>query len=300
MITKSKKNPRAGLFTLPTPVHPFIAPDETLTVRYTFSVAFMEWLLENFHPVNRPLSKNRMAAIIADIENGDWNPNSGNLVKFDTTGNIIDGQTRMYAHVALGRAMVSSVYYGLQPEAINFQDIVRPRKASANAVILESRLNGTRPTEAQFAFRDLQMQVAKWYVAGIKWMRGIPGARRTLSHMELNNAVRQAKTQIDFVLGNGMTENKFGTRPGFLSALAIYYTKAPAKALAFHSKMVSDPTKENGSPIHELREYLSRPSCGGSQPIYDHFNTVAAINAFHLGKNVDAFANNALRTSWAM
>ena len=274
--------------------HPFIAKDETFFKRYTFSVAFMRWLLTNHHPVNRPIDTNRVAAIKADIIANKWFNRSGNLVKVDVAGNIIDGHHRMIAHVDLKRDMVSSVLYGLPTKAINFQDTVRPRSAADNAVIFDGLTSGIIPTDHDFCSKRLQMRVAKWYVMGTKMMNGETNPSRRLSEVELNEALACYRNQLMFDLE--IATSRHTKRPGFLSALAIYRTKAPHKALAFRDQMTGIRASQ---PVVTLRDYLLKKSAGGSQPRYDHFNTVAAINAFHFGRDLDKLTNS-LRTSWAM
>ena len=66
---------------------------ETTKVNVTPTMA-LEWLDKNED--NRPLQQNHIALLARTMINGDWQFN-GESIKFDTTGNILDGQHRLWA-----------------------------------------------------------------------------------------------------------------------------------------------------------------------------------------------------------
>ena len=274
--------------------HPFIANKETLESGFTFDVPLLQYLHREFHPINRPPDMNRVEAIREDIRNGNWEAASGTYIKFDNTGCLIDGNHRFLAHMAENVPLISSVIYGLPRSAINYQDTNRPRSVAANTVILEHRIAGTIPSETDFSNKTLQMRVAKWYIAGLKWMNGMPNARRRLSDSEMIEALAKNNRQINFAIE--AATSKHTKRPGFLAAVAIYYTKAPKKALDFREQ-VSRGIKADAVCI-ALRDYLKLPSDGGSQPQYDYFNTVHAINCFHNEMELEGEFGKNVRASW--
>lgn len=274
-------------------VHPFMASTETHEVLYTFSVDFMKWLLANFHPTNRPADDSRINACRDDIRNGRWFPYAGNCIRFDVKGNLIDGQHRLLAHVAENVPMLSSVIYGLPTEAIKFIDANRSRSTAHNSVVFRHHTAGTLATEDEFKNETALFRLGKWYTIGVRWMTGENNARRRISEMEMTEIVKNASVQLAFALK--AASSRHTRRPGFLSALAIYFTKHPAKALEFREQMVHGVHASEAVMV--LRDYLMKKSNGGDAPMYDHFNTVHAINCFHNNKPVGKLPHGT-RTSW--
>lgn len=277
-------------------VHPFLAEKEDHAIQYPFSVPLMQFLLEKYNPINRPRANNRTDCYREDIRSDKWDYDTGNCILFDRNGNIIDGQHRLLAHILENRPMRASVIYGLPPKARLHIDNPRPRSAADNGVIYDSFMNGQLPTENEFKAARLLYRVAKWYTFGVRWMKGESNPRRRLSEAQLREIISQSKDQLSFAVQ--AASSKHTTRPGFLGALAIYYIKDPHKALKFREQIVRGVNATEA--VVSLRDYLMTPSMGGDQPMFDHFNSVHAINCFHLGKPVSSKFPFCTRTSWAI
>jgi hypothetical protein len=85
-----------------------------------------EWLERNRH--NRPVSDSLVISYGLDMLEGRWQYN-GDAIRFDTAGNLIDGQHRLKACLEAGVPFETDVIYGLAPEAIRTIDIGKVRTA---------------------------------------------------------------------------------------------------------------------------------------------------------------------------
>lgn len=91
-----------------------------------------QWLERNVR--NRPMSENTVIAYGLDMLEGRWQYD-GAPIRFDTDGNLIDGQHRLKACIDSGVSFENDVIFGLPPEAILTIDIHRPRTSGHIAAI---------------------------------------------------------------------------------------------------------------------------------------------------------------------
>jgi hypothetical protein len=87
----------------------------------------MEWLKRNIH--NRPFSKIHVGYLVALLRDGKYKLN-GEAIKFNSNGDLIDGQHRLMACVESGVSFQSLIVRGLEHEAFDTLDGGRPRSAA--------------------------------------------------------------------------------------------------------------------------------------------------------------------------
>jgi hypothetical protein len=75
-----------------------------------------EWLMVNIDR-NRNVKKSRISGYVRDIQNDSW-VLTGEAIKFDVNGHLIDGQNRCHAIVAAGRGAWALVVRGIREEAL--------------------------------------------------------------------------------------------------------------------------------------------------------------------------------------
>lgn len=97
------------------------------------------WLQKNIAN-NRAKKQNKIAAYVRDMRNGEWHLN-GESIKFDTNGNLIDGQNRLTAVVESGCTVAFVVVHGVQPAALGTIDVGSGR-SYADTLKIEGRDNG--------------------------------------------------------------------------------------------------------------------------------------------------------------
>lgn len=89
---------------------------------------------------NRNLKEHAIKKYARDMEAGRWLM-TGEAIKFDTGGNLLDGQNRLHAVIRSGATIQSTVIRGLEPESMKVMDIVQPR-SGADSLKLEGFGNG--------------------------------------------------------------------------------------------------------------------------------------------------------------
>ncbi len=101
----------------------------------------MTWLEKNEH--NRPLQSKHISTLARTMIRGDWVVN-GESLKFDTKGNVLDGQHRMWACIEANTPFRTFVTTNLPTKTFDTIDTGQTRKSSdilainkeANVVIL--------------------------------------------------------------------------------------------------------------------------------------------------------------------
>ena len=95
------------------------------------------WLDKNVK--NRKLSARRVAAFARDIKNNAWRF-TGDAIRFDVNGNLLDGQHRLRACIEAGKPFTSLVLYKLPTESRDFIDLGAPR-SPADVLMLNGHVN---------------------------------------------------------------------------------------------------------------------------------------------------------------
>lgn len=79
------------------------------------------WLRDNAEN-QRNTKPTKIAGYARDMLNGNWNSDSGETIKFNVLGKLIDGQNRLFAVVKASVAVEFDVAYGLPVEAMQVID----------------------------------------------------------------------------------------------------------------------------------------------------------------------------------
>lgn len=265
--------------------HPFISKKEKVVLGVTLSVDMMQWIVEYYHPLNRPRNNHRLKALERDVRNGDYRSDVGGFIKFDVNGNLIDGQKRIFAHLNMNIPLQVNVHFGLPADAMLYIDRNQPRSIAANVTLAKNVGFNRQPTNEEFSTDRLDYSVAAWCKHGLYWnTSGATKTKHIWTERELMEFVAEKSRMLEFVI----TDTRTTSRPGVLAAIAIYATKFPQEATKFRNLFYGIDTSPIpvGSPVHTLIEYLGPSSLGGNFPNYNYFNTVRCINAFHAGQNI--------------
>lgn len=252
--------------------HQFVSQIETC-VKVTLTVEEMTTINESGAlDINRPVVKSHIKKLRKDIGNGKWVVNSGNVIKFDHNGYLIDGRHRFLAHLQEGVSFTTYVITGLDPQAILVTDVGKARKTPDNTVLKVHIENGTVPQKAEFDMARKRASVAKEIYRHNTGGYPTPQEIRD-TEVSFANEITIAITPVD---------NTNMERPGVLAAIADYARRNPKKAVEFREAVGGDGLDlPNGGPVTRLQKYLSISSIGGSQMKEDYFRTVCAIHAFH-------------------
>lgn len=268
--------------------HRFISQAKTSIIT-TLTVDEMKLILEKFHPVNRPISRKDVEVYKKDVLNGDWKFD-GTSVVFDWNGNLINGQHRLTAFVELNRELETNVVYGVDPKSILTIDRNKPRKYTHSMAILIALETGTPLNPELIKEFNLRRSVANE-------LARYDGYRYNSEKHLAELADTVFKKELDFVASFPIV-NRHATRPGILSAIAMYHRRDPVKASEFLQYVGGDGSNVPPGPAIKLRDFIAKGSDGGSYIKWDHNVTVKAIHHFHLGTEMKNVGNKKVAKEW--
>jgi len=114
---------------------------------------------------NRPISPKTVAAYARDMENGKW-LTTGEPIKFDSRGNLLDGQHRLAAIIRAGMRVKMTMARNIPTEARKVMDTGRRRSVADN---LHMDFGVKNPTQVSSAARII-----------IRWRGGLLRQSNTL------------------------------------------------------------------------------------------------------------------------
>lgn len=86
--------------------------------------------------MNRPVSRVNLKRIVMAMREGEWQETTGESLKFDKDGNILDGQHRLMGIVESGKAFKFMIIEGLDKKVFDVIDTGKIRSASDSLHIL--------------------------------------------------------------------------------------------------------------------------------------------------------------------
>lgn len=95
--------------------------------RKTVTPATAKKWLATMIDTNRHVKSRKIEQYAADMRSGRWQTGTGETLKFNTNGQLIDGQHRLQAVIAAGRTVVFDVAYEVPVEAMSVLDTGVPR-----------------------------------------------------------------------------------------------------------------------------------------------------------------------------
>lgn len=104
------------------------------------TVKMAKEFLDSRRDNQRPLSQRHVAELANAILFGRWIPN-GESIKFDTDGQMMDGQHRCAAGVKAGKPFVSDIVYGLPKSAYYTIDQKSKRRSSGDVLKMNGEIS---------------------------------------------------------------------------------------------------------------------------------------------------------------
>lgn len=227
-------------------------PEAQLTVKLeTVTPARAQEWLENNDPNNRQISKSSVKKYSSDIGAGRWDV-TGESIKFDTNGMLLDGQHRLLACLDADKPFDVLIVRGLPTDAKTHMDLGMKRTAAMvfhtmgkkNTVQLGGAIQAL--LEIKAAGRD---------------NRGRHSVPEMVTVLERHPDLTEAVAEI-FAKGKGAV----GPGPSILSAVyycAAYLLGEREKADAFLEVFRTGVPAYTGDPAHLWRERLIREKRAG-------------------------------------
>lgn len=240
-----------------------------------------QWLEKNSEDNRNPKS-GRIPGYARDMASGRWNSDSGETIKFDVFGNLIDGQNRLFAVIQAnatspGIVVEFDVARGLPSEAMQVIDSGASRTFSDTL-----KISGT-PERARVS------AIVRW-VAGINAGTWITRAgRAALSNAELWDAYRVDSDGFDAAGRRAADATRQGLGIGRAMGTAFYLFARIDREQAnqFFDGYVSGAGLLSRDPILALRNRIVRQKLERQTAAEQLALTIRAWNYFRAGEKVD-------------
>ncbi len=227
---------------LPDNVLDFGAAKPTFTVTPVDPDTARRWL--GYNVKNRKITSSTWTRYARDMAAGNWQF-TGEPIKFDTNGNLIDGQHRLLAIIDSGTTVLLPVVRGLQSRSQDVMDTGRKRSA-ADMLAMHGRENVS-----------LLAAAAKWAILFDREQLYVDRKLRHVTHADIleytqdNAVLREAITCADTV------RKQIDMRPSLLAASIYLTSRVDADAShEFYGRLADGVGLEEGSPILALRSRL--------------------------------------------
>lgn len=213
-----------------------------------------------------------------DMAQDNW-PVTGDSIKIDRDGVLVDGQTRCMASIQVGQSFTTYVLRGLDPNVrVHIDEGVKRSLADVLKMQGESNV-GTLGAAIRVGF---QWEACRNGLPGASMTAG--GPYRVISSgegtqwLETNPGIREA-TKVADALGR-----EFRTPRGVVAAV-VHQAEclAPEDAQPFFESLISGIGLPDGDPILALRKWMTGRLVHGTQ-LYYHVYFIKAWNAYLTGQ----------------
>jgi hypothetical protein len=230
-----------------------------------------KWLEErnnNNRVLNNPLKDRTVESYASDMKADKWHL-TGDAIKFDTNGDLLDGQHRLWACVLADTPFETMVVHNVDPDARIVIDTGKKRT-------LGHYLQMTGETQA--------IRLASAVSLGLRWDRGCVGTggsrldHRTLSHEESLEWLEQNQDVRDSIAFGSMFNRdvRFGATP----ATVAHYLNARVDHEAadeFWLAAAEGVDLKAGSPILALRRWAVNIAAARAAKKTDVRNELALV-----------------------
>lgn len=215
-------------------------------VRVTPELA-LTWLKMNTEN-NRLPKSGKIPAYARDMAAGKWNPNTGETIKFDVKGELIDGQNRLRAVVLANCAIEFDVAYHVPTEAMQVIDSGATRTLAD--VLIIGGAGGVRMTAAS---------TVRWHFL---WQRGeyMGGGKISPTHAELMEMYLSDPATYDSSAKRGADLSSRGLCTARVGSMAylLFRELDSHQAVSFTDSVLTGANIGEGHPALTLRNKLIR------------------------------------------
>jgi hypothetical protein len=198
-----------------------------------------EMLRKNKH--NRPIVNSAFERMSRDIKEGNWRL-TGDTIKFDPMGGLIDGQHRLWACIEAGVPFESFVAYGVSADAFDVIDTGMKRSVGALLSIRKETNTANLAAVSALVWKYKHKYLQK--AAPVR-----PTSRESFKTLDDNPAIREAcieAKKVRHLVSQAVA--------GFVFWATSQ--KDSAQTLEFFEKLATGENLLQGDPILALRERL--------------------------------------------
>jgi hypothetical protein len=230
---------------------PIVGNEPTFTVEVVTPELAKKWLGHNM-PNNRHLTPSRVTQYARDMKEGNWKM-TGDPVRFDTKGHLVDGQHRLSACVAAQLPFTTVVGRDISHPATYVMDQGKKRSL-ADALRVDGHMSVSRmatfvSTAYQFDLDGLQ---DPW-----NWGETYPTVAESLAWYKANKADVDAVIEAAKSVANGRRlTNKIPASAGLTLGLLALRGGLMDEYLDFLGEVGSDAGHSDGGPIVAYRRWI--------------------------------------------
>lgn len=225
--------------------------------------------------LNRPLGQGHAERIASQITEGKWRFN-GDTIKISTTGDVLDGQHRLWAIIESKTAVDSIIVYGIERDAFSTIDTIRKPRSLGDTVALNGNAR----------YRNVIGTALAWL---LRWERGCLETYRTPQNRIENSDVEHAlkvNPGIVRAVERAMSVRSIANAGimGFLFYIVVNRNEEIGERLM---NTLGDPAGVGvNDPFFRLRHYFISDHHKKKDPIASIAVAFKAINAAADGKKV--------------
>lgn len=232
-----------------------------------------QWLT-TLNTKNRKLRDHRVSLYANQMERDQWLP-TGDTIKFDTTGSLVDGQHRLAAMVAANKTYTLPVVRNLPPEAFAVLDNGMGR-TPGDAL-------GREVKAASHKAASIRLLIV--YEAGFDPRKAEP--KQLVSKIDVANFYEANQTSIDeaYPIASKLYESfAGGNRGAWLAFVYLAQTASPTHVVEFIEGVLTGENLSRGDVRLALRNWLGN---GNSKPTAGHHlgMIIKAWNAWMRGES---------------
>lgn len=256
-------------------------PRKTKAPEITIVTPEMAMQLLEYNTLNRPVSDIHVARITRQIIEDKWRFN-GDTIKIASTGDVLDGQHRLWAIVNSKKSVETIIVRGIAREAFATIDTVRKMRSGSDTLAL----NGAA------RYRSVTATALMWL---IRWQRGVIEKYRAPENKVENSDIEQA-----FAENPGMeraVERAMALRrlcnPSLMAFLFYILTNRNTELAERMMTTLENPAGVGiNDPFFRLRSYFVNRDYDHKvkDPLVTIALTIKAVNAAHEGKKIQTLS----------
>jgi len=231
-----------------------------------------KWLATNHD--NRPIREHLVKSFAVDMENGDWDDN-GETIKFDESGELIDGQHRLLAIIESNKTVTLLVVWGVKRRA---QDTVDTGAKRTFSDVLSLRGEKNAPVLGAIV-RKVCM-----------WEDGMTLGKKVILS---NNILFKTLDKYPWLRDVATQASNLAAGSGMMASVAGYcwwafWQISPEDCKGFFERLNDNANSVKGNPIDSLKRKLNDISKNDHERKSDIWMaavTIKAWNKFRDGTN---------------
>lgn len=233
----------------------------------------IELIEHNTH--NRPISDGHVQRIAKQIVDGKWRFN-GDTIKIADSGDVLDGQHRLWAAIEAKTPIETLIVYGIAKEAFSTIDTIRRHRSGGDTL----SLNGAS------RHRNIAASSLRWL---LRWHRGVLPEYRAPQNRIENSDIQEAWAAHPAIVN--AVERAMRLRslanPSVLSFLYYVLSNRNADLAERMMETLENPASVSVTdPFYKFREYLLADHYKRKEPLYTIALAIKSANSAHEGKPV--------------